>query len=161
MAIQTGSGVTLSIGTTQAVDFDSGTQGDFEGDSYTEVGEVSEIGEFGDERTVVEFISLADGRVRKARGSANAGDAVITYAYDSTDTGQDALKSAFEETSQAADEFNFRVRFNDAPESGTPSTFYWRARITSRRVQSITNDGVVTVQATLAINSPIVEVAAA
>lgn len=161
MAIQTGSGVTLAIGTTAAIDFDSGTQGDFEADAYEVVGEVSEVGEFGDERTVVEFISLADGRVRKARGSANAGDAVVTYAYDSNDQGQDDLKSAFEEASQAADEFNFRVQFNDAPESGTPTTFYFRARITSLRVQSVTPDGVITRQATLAINSPILEVAAA
>lgn len=158
MATQTGSGVTLSIGTTQA----AANQAAFESDTYQAVGEVSEIGEFGDERTIVEFISLSDGRVRKARGSANAGDAVVTYAYDSADDGQDDLKDAFEATSQSADEFNFKVEFNDAGigSPSSPSTFYWRARVTSRRVQSITNDGIVTVQATLAINSPIIEVAA-
>jgi hypothetical protein len=156
MAIQTGSGVTLAIGSAAQ------TSPEYVGDTYKEVGEVSEIGEFGDERTVVEFIALSDGRVRKARGSANAGDSVVTYAYDSSDDGQDDLKDAFEEQSQAADEFNFRIQFNDA--AGSPllkTTFYFRARITSRRVQSITNDAVVTVQATLAINSPILETRAA
>lgn len=156
MATQTGSGVTLGIGTTTAAD----TESEFDADSYVDVGEVSEIGEFGDERQVVEFIALADGRVKKARGSANAGDAVIVYAFDGSDGGQDDIKDAFEVSSQTADEFNFRIVFNDSGGvNGT--TFYFRAKVTSRRVQSISNDNTITVQATLAINSAIIEKAAA
>lgn len=156
MGTQSGYGVTLGIGTTTAAD----TESEFDADTYTDVGEVSEIGEFGDERTVVEFIALSDGRVKKSRGSSNAGDCVIVYAFDGDDGGQDALKTAFEVVSQSADEFNFRVVFNDS--GGTNgTTFYFRAKITSRRVQSISNDNTITVQATLAINSAIIEKAAA
>ena len=154
MAIQSGTGCTIAIGTTQA----AVTAQQFAMDDYTEVGEVSEIGEFGDQRNIVTFTSLADGRVRKARGTADAGDVPVTYAFDGGDEGQDALKTAFEELSQSADEFNFRVQLSDG--LITPTTFYFRARVSSRRVQSITNDGIVTVQAMLAINSPVVEVAA-
>ena len=154
MAIQSGTGCTISIGTTAAAT----SAEEFAQDDYTEVGEVSEIGEFGDQRNIVTFTSLADGRVRKARGTADAGDVPVTYAFDGGDEGQDALKTAFEELSQSADEFNFRVQLSDG--LITPTTFYFRARVSSRRVQSITNDGIVTVQAMLAINSPVVEVAA-
>jgi hypothetical protein len=156
MAIQTGSGVSLSIGTTAAAT----TLAQFQADSYTTVGEVAEIGEFGDERAIVSFMALADGRVRKARGSANAGDAVITFAYDSTNVGQDGLRNAFNAVSQSADEFNFRVLFNDQI-SVNPTTWYFRARISQRRVQNITNDNIITVQVTLAINSALVELEAA
>jgi hypothetical protein len=156
MAIQTGSGVSLAIGTTAAAT----TLGQYQADSYTTVGEVSEIGAFGDERNVVSFLSLADGRVRKARGSANAGDAQVTYAYDSTNSGQDNLRTAFNTVSQSADEFNFRVQFNDSLGSN-PTTWYFRARITQRRVQNITTDAIVMVNATLAINSALVEQEAA
>lgn len=156
MAIQTGSGVTLAIGTTASAT----TLAQFEADSYTAVGEVAEIGEFGDERTVVTFMSLADGRVRKARGSADAGDCQITFAYDSTNSGQDALRTAFKVASQSLDEYNFRVQFNDSL-GVNATTWYFRAKITSRRVQSITNDGIVTMVARLSINSAMVEKEAA
>jgi hypothetical protein len=156
MAIQTGSGVSLAIGTTAA----ASSLGQYEADTYTTVGEVSEIGEFGDERAVVEFMSLADSRVRKARGSANAGDCQVTYAYDSTNSGQDALRTAFLVTSQSADEYNFRIMFNDQI-STNPTTWYFRAKITARRVQSVSNDNIVTVVATLAINTAMTEKEAA
>lgn len=153
MAIQSGTGCTIAIGTTLA----AVNAGQFAQDDYTVVGEVSEIGEFGDQRSIVTFTSLADGRVRKARGTADAGDVPVTYAFDGGDEGQDAIRDAFEEQSQSADEFNFRIQLSDG--IATPTTFYFRARVTARRVQSITNDGIVTVQAMLAINSPVVEVA--
>jgi hypothetical protein len=157
MAIKTGTGCTLAIGTTLAVP--NGTQAQYEADTYTNVGEIEEIGEFGDERSVVEFAALGDGRMQKARGVANAGDATVTYAHKTADAGQDAVKTAFEATSQSADEFNFRVLLNDQI-STNPTKFYWRARITGRRVLAITNDGVVKVRATLAINTTVLEVAA-
>ena len=108
MTTQNGSGVTIAIGTTQA----ASNLTEYEADSYTVAGEIAEIGEFGDERNIVEFLSLADSRVKKSRGSANAGDAPVTYAFDGSDSGQDAIKAAFDVTSQAADEFNFRIQFN-------------------------------------------------
>jgi len=156
MAIQTGTGASVAIGTTAAAT----TLGQFEADSYTVVGETSSLGAFGDRREIVEFKSLADGRVRKARGSANAGDMTVTFGYDSTDSGQAAVKAAFEVVSQSADEFNFRVMNNDSLGSN-PTTRYFRARVSSREQQEITNDGIVMMQAVLAINSAIVEKPAA
>lgn len=154
--IKTGTGVTLAIGTTAAAT----NQAQFEADTYTEVGDVEEIQEFGDARNPVTFAALADGRVRKARGTADAGDVTIIYAHQTGDGGQDAIKTAFEVTSQAADEFNFRIQLNDS-EGVSPTTFYFRAKVMSRRVQAITNDGVIRVAAMLSINSAVIEVAAA
>lgn len=162
MAIQTGAGVTIAIGTavfTGSPQALPDTLAEFQGFTYTAVGEVSEIGEFGDERTIVPFISLSDGRTRKARGSADAGDIQLTYAYDPADTGQDALATAFAVASQSLDQYPFRVRFNDATGLGSPmnvgSTFYFGAKITQLRTQSISNDNIITRVATLAINTAI------
>jgi hypothetical protein len=157
MAIKTGTGCSLAIGTTLATT--GGTQAEYEADAYAAVGEIEEIGEYGDERSIVEFAALGDGRMQKARGVANAGDATITYAHKTADTGQDNLKTAFEATSQSTDEFNFRILFNDQI-STSPTKFYFRARISGRRVLAITNDGVIKVRATLAINTAVLEVAA-
>ena len=152
MTVQTGSGATIAIGTTTAAD----DAAEFAADTYTEIGEVSDSGQFGDTRQIVTWQSLADGRVRKARGSADAGDMTITVGFDGSDAGQAAVKAAFAVSSQTADEFNFRVQLNDG--TVTPTTFYFRARVTSRPMQSITADGIVQMQFTLAINSAIVEV---
>lgn len=156
--IKTGTGCTIAIGTTLATT--NGTQSEYEADSYTSVGDVESIGEFGDTRNSVTFAALSDGRNRKARGTADAGDSVVTYAHKTADSGQDAIAAAFAATSQSTDEFNFRVQLNDQI-STSKTTFYFRARVMSHKLLEITNDGVVRKQATLGINTAVLEVAAA
>lgn len=158
MAIKTATGSTIAIGTTLATT--NGTQAEYEADSYTTIGEIESIGEFGDQRNAVTFASLGDGRMQKARGIADAGDTVIVYAHKTGDAGQAALVAGYQATSQATDEFNFRVQLNDQI-STNPTKFYYRARVLSDRVLELTNDGVVRKQVTLAINTAVLEVAAA
>jgi hypothetical protein len=155
MAFKTGTGSDIAIGTTAAAT----TQAEYEADSYILIGDIESIGPFGDERANVPFASLADGRRQKARGIKDAGDQTIVYAHKTGDSGQAALLAAFAVESQAADEFSFRVRFNDAV-TVNKTTRYYRARVLSQRVRDITNDGVILVEATLAINSAVIEVAA-
>lgn len=158
MAIKTGTGCSIAIGTTLSTS--GGTQSEYEADTYVTLGNVESIGQFGDLRESVQFASLADGRRQKARGIADAGDSVVTYAHTSGDAGHTALKAAFAATSQATDEFNFRVQFNDQI-STSPTKFYFRARVMGVPVQEVRNDGVVMVQTTLAINTAVLEVDAA
>lgn len=149
MAISTGTGVTFAIGTTQAAS-DAQT---FESDTYKKVGEVSEIGEFGPSRNIVEFASLDDGRMRKLRGVEDLGDLAVTYADDGTNDGQQAMEAAYAVDSHAADEFNFRIQLNDSVGAGkAPTTIYVRAKVAGLTIQSITSDGVLMRQATLAVN---------
>lgn len=163
MAIQTGAGATIAIGASIYANTSPlslpDSLADYKTISYTTIGEVAEIGEFGDERTIVPFISLADGRTRKARGSADAGDIQLTFAYDAADAGQDALATAFAVTSQNLDQYPFRVRLNDATGTGSPmnigTTYYFSGKITQLRTQSISNDGIVTKVATIAINTAV------
>lgn len=144
MAITTGTGVKFAIGTTAA---------NYADDTYEVVGEVTEIGEFGPSRSIVEFASLDDGRMRKLRGVENLGDMTVTYADDGTNDGQQDMEAAYAVTSAAADEFNFRIQLNDSAGAGLdPTTIYVRAKVSGLVVQSVTNDGVVMRQATLAIN---------
>lgn len=157
--IKTGTGCTLAIGTTLATT--NGTQAEYEADSYTAIGELAEVPEFGDQRASVQFIPLSDSRVRKARGAADAGETEIIYMHSTGDAGQEALKAAYAVTSHAADEFNFRVQFNDQI-STNPTTLYFRAKVMSApRYKGLTNDGVILNGATLAINTAILEVDAA
>lgn len=149
MAFQTGTGVTFAIGTTAP----ASTAQSFGQDTYKVVGEVSDTGEFGPSRNIVQFASLADGRTRKARGVEDLGDLTVTYADDASDEGQEEMEDAYMVQSQAADEFNFRIQLNDAAGPGLdPTTIYLRAKVAGLVIQSITNDGVIMRQATLAVN---------
>lgn len=156
--IKTGTGCTIAIGTVLAAP--NGTQAEYEADSYTAAGDVESIGRFGDKRAPVTFAALEDGRLRKARGTADAGDMEVVYAHKTADSGQDAITAAFAATSQATDEFNFRVQLNDQI-STSPTKFYFRARVLGNEMLEITNDGVVRRSVTLAINTAVLEVAAA
>jgi len=157
MTFKTGTGSTIAIGTTLATP--NGTAAEYAADGYTNIGDIETIGPFGDERSIVRFTSLADGRVQKARGVADAGDQTISYAHKTGDAGQVALLAAFAVASQAADEFNFRVQLNDAITTNK-TTRYYRARVASQRVREITNDGAVIVEAMLAISTAVLEVPA-
>lgn len=155
MTIKTGQGSSFAIGTTAAAT----VLADFQADTYTAVGKVETVGEFGDEREIVRFLDLSSGRVEKARGSADAGDQTVVFADNTGDAGQLALEAAYDATSQATDEFNFRVRFNDSL-GVNATTFYYRGRITTLKVQEITNNGTIMRRVVVAINSKPIKQAA-
>lgn len=153
MSFASASGSKFYIGsqTTDATD----QQAEFEADSYLQVGEVETIGAFGDEAALVTFTSLADARVRKRKGSKNAGSIQLSCAYDADDAGQDAMEAA--EASQLP--YNFKVEFNDA-EAGetTPSTFYFRGLVMSKNFDGVTNDSIIMRNFTVEIDSAVIEV---
>lgn len=156
MTVQTGTGATVSIGTTASAT----TQAQFDADTYAAIGEVETIGAFGDSKAEVRFTSLSDGRVRKYRGAADAGTMSIRVAMDPGDAGQSAVQAAFAITSQAADEFNFKIEFNDS--LGTNGTTrYFRGKVMGNPNQGAENDAIVMEEVSIAINSPIVRKAAA
>lgn len=124
---------------------------------YTALGEVENIGEFGDEANAVTFLSLSAGRVRKAKGARNAGDVVITCGRDALDAGQVAMKAAEGTSFQYA----FRITANDKLDANdTNSIFYFTALVGRARNTAGGADDVTKIAFTLAINSLIVEVPA-
>ena len=123
MGINTAAGVQFFIGTTVGAE----TLSQFLEDTYTEVGEVEDLGEFGDESEEVTFASLADARLQKLKGVRDAGTIALICGRDDGDVGQDALIVA--EAEDVLD-FNFKVIFNDKLTSGgTPSEHYFRAKV--------------------------------
>ena len=67
---------------------------EFEAVTWTEIKEVEDLGEFGVEGNIQEFLSLADGYVRKLKGSLNSGDIELVTARDPSDAGQNLLRAA-------------------------------------------------------------------
>ena len=61
--------------------------------TYTLVGEVSEVPEFGVEQATVEFTPLQTGFTEKRGGARNAGSIVVPLALSRTDAGQTILEN--------------------------------------------------------------------
>lgn len=151
MSINAASGSKLFIGgvavsTTQVL-------ADYTEDSYTEVGELEDLGEFGDESETIPFTSLGDGRVRKLKGPRDAGTMEITVGDDMTDEGQTAMEAAEGQTF----DYNFYVELSDAVTlSGENSKHYFVGKVMSKRRNVGNASNVVRRNFSIGINSAII-----
>lgn len=154
--LNTAAGCRFSLGTKIAAD----TQAEYEADTYVEVGEIEDLGEFGDTFSNVNFTALADGRVRKYKGTADAGDLTLTVGLDNGDAGQAAIKVAHKDRSKG--DYNIKITLNDgnpdAVPAVTPTTFYMRGKVMNNTVAPGSADNVVRRNVTIGINSDIIEI---
>lgn len=153
MTIASAAGAKVFIGTTVLAT----TESAFAADTYLEIGQVEDLGEFGDESEAITFASLGDARVRKLKGARDAGTLVLVVGRDPLDPGQIALKAA-EKTSF---EHNIKIIANDAPDADhTNSVYYFRGLVMSARDSYAQQNTVVRTTFNIGINSAILEVPA-
>lgn len=162
MTVNTASGTRVYIGTT-VIPANMNNINDaaaialFQADSYTEIGEIESVGDFGDESTAVNFASLADGRTRVYKGTRDAGNIDIVVGDDASDAGQLALTAA--EATQF--DYNIMVVNNDAITlGGTDSIDFFYGKVMSKRKGVGDVNNIVRRTYTTHINSRIVTVAA-
>lgn len=149
--VKTTSGAKFEIGSNVAAD----NLSEFEADTYAEVGEVENYGEFGDEANIVNFLSVAAGRNKKIKGSFDAGTFPLVVGRDSQDAGQAALVAA------AATKYNYNIRVTLADKPSdlySDTVFYFRAVVGSARNQLGGADDVTKRTFSIAINSEILEI---
>lgn len=118
--------------------------------TWVEVKEIESIAAFGDKASSITFTSLSDNRVRKLKGPRDAGDVDVVYAFDATDAGQIALRTAQGTQSSYA----FKVAAND---DESPSVFYFQAKVMGVPINIASATDVTKVTATLGIDTEIVE----
>ncbi|KTB77130.1 hypothetical protein AO072_14505 [Pseudomonas syringae ICMP 13102] len=156
--LNTAAGCRLGLGTKTGAD----TEADYKQDVYVDVGEIEDLGEFGDTFSSVTFTSLKDGRVRKYKGTADAGDMTLTVGLDNGDAGQKAVKVAHKDRSKG--DYNIKVTLNDGDSTATPvvlpTTFYFRVKVMNNTVAPGAADNVVRRNITMGINSDVIEIAA-
>lgn len=81
----------------------------YEALSFTAIGEVTEIPEFGPSHETVEHTALADGVVKKYHGSLNNGSLTTPMALDRNDAGQDLVRAALANKARQS----FKVAYPD------------------------------------------------
>ena len=157
MTVPTTSGARLFIGPANDT---ASILSDYTGLAWVEVGEVEDLGEFGDQWNSANFATLKDGRTRKFKTTRDAGDAEIVVGFDAGDAGQAAMVAALD----SKRDYAFKVTLDDEDEDSpaNPTTWYFRAKVMSnRRRIGNSETGAVRRAVTIAVNSNIVEVAAA
>ncbi|ABF64347.1 hypothetical protein TM1040_1662 [Ruegeria sp. TM1040] len=93
MAHQTASGVTLGISAAAPATHDITG---FDALTFTSVGEITNVGEFGKEWQLVTHNPLATRGTKKGKGSFNNGTLSPSLALDPDDAGQAAMETALE-----------------------------------------------------------------
>lgn len=156
MTVNTSALVKIYIG--DSVSAAPANQGEYEATNFVEIGEVADLGEFGDRSNPITFTSLADRRVRKFKGSFDAGTLTLGLGRDISDSGQSALSTA-----NGTDfDYTFKVEFNDGS-AGSPSensVQYFIGKVMSYTTNVGSADSIVGSTVEVGINSSILEVAA-
>lgn len=127
MTVFSSAGIKVSIGPVADATVDS--VGEFAALSYTQIGEVETIGEFGDTSNTIVFTGISDSRTTKVKGSRNAGGFTVTMARDTADAGQIALRAA----EKTKFDYAVKIEYSDAS-AGSPSQNsiqYFRAKVMS------------------------------
>lgn len=117
---------------------------------FVEIAEVTDLGEFGREFTLVTHNPLASRRTVKRKGSFNDGAVTMQLARTPSDPGQDDLLDARD----SDDSFAFMVELQDG------TRFYFTAQVMSYTINVGSADQIVTSTVTLEIDNDILEDAA-
>jgi hypothetical protein len=118
--------------------------------TWTEIGNIETIGDFGDESPLVTFSAIGAGRVFKTKGARDAGEMTLTVAHDPADAGQSACIAA----EQTKFNYGFRVILADATgPSMSNSVIYFRGIVRSQRFNPGGNDAVTRRNYAIALNS--------
>ena len=143
----TSAGTTLSISAGTAATYN---QIGFEALTFTEIGEVSEMGEFGRQYNLVTFNTLGDRRTVKRKGSYNDGTIACQMARVPSDVGQTILTTAV--NSDAS--YSIKIELQDG------TIFYTTAQIMSYTTNIGNVDQITSATVNMEIDNDIIEVPA-
>lgn len=145
----TSAGTTLSICPTLPANYDAAGFGAV-GMTYTLVGEITDLGEFGKEYNLITHNPLGDRKTYKLKGSYNNGSIQASMALDENDAGQTAMRTAQDSDSAVT----FKVTLQD----GTLK--YFTGMVMGFRVSVGGVDAITSATSTIEIDSDIVTVTA-
>jgi hypothetical protein len=142
----TTAGSTLEVANELPASYD---QVGFSALQYTPIGEITNLGEFGREYTLVTHNPIADRRTRKRKGSYNEGSMSLEMAKVTSDEGQALLLAGVDIDAS----HSFKLTLQDG------TIIYFTAQIMSFMTSLGDVDSITSVSCTVEIDSGIVEVA--
>lgn len=148
MARTTASGTVLSIGTTAS---------SASADTFTVVGEITDIGEFGRVFKEVTSEVISDRETYRVKGNYDDGTITLTLNRDLSDAGQTALAAALNSDAN----YNIRVELNEkTTDTGYGTRFDFKAEVFSFTTKVGGPNSFVGATVKLGIDSDVVTTAA-
>lgn len=144
----TSAGTAILISPTIPATFDSAGYKNLK--DFVEIGEVSDLGEFGREYNIVKFQPLKDRRTVKRKGSYDDGTVTIQLAKVASDAGQQALNAALNSDVSRS----IQIVLQDG------STFFFTAQVASGTTNVGNVDQITSGSVKLEIDTDIIEIAA-
>src|SRR5690349_14090990 len=102
MSVDSSAGTTLKISASTPATFDAAGYGAL---TYTNIGEITNLGEFGREYSLITHNPIANRGTVKRKGSFNEGTMALQLGLDKNDAGQILAKSA----SVSDDDYSFEI----------------------------------------------------
>lgn len=127
--------------------------------TWKEIGEVTNIPQYGKTYTKVEHKPIASRGVVKIKGSFDNGSLALDLARVPGDEGQAACRLALNDDRP----FNFKIEFNDNPGDGSPdapTTQLFAGKVFSYTTNIGQVDSVIAAQLTIEIDGEILEIEA-
>ncbi len=144
MAIQSAAGSKFYISAAAPATYNAAG---FSALTWTEVGEVTEIGEFGKTVNVITHTALSDKKVRKLKGSYDNGTLSLPMALDTSDAGQDLCMAAVD----SDDAYSIKIEVQD-------STIFYTTGLFSKFTRTVGSvDTVVMANVEAALDGDIIE----
>ena len=153
MAKITSTGTRLYIAAAVPTSFDDDATDGYPSLSYTEVGEVIDLPEYGPTVQVVESNPLKTGITEKFKGFINYGSQSMGLEYDSSDAGQAILREAVVGTTKN-DPHSVKIEYQDG------SVDYYACRVFSYTKAPGSANSMVGSTVQVEINTPVIEVPA-
>jgi hypothetical protein len=145
MAVMTSAGSLVALSATLPATYDAAG---FNALTYTLIGEVTDVSEFGREYALVTHTPLASRIAKKFKGSYNNGNITLQFGKDISNAGQVSLKTALGVDAS----YSFRVTLQDA------TKVYFTAKVMSMKTNLGGVDSITAGSATLEIDSDITEI---
>lgn len=146
MGVMTSAGSTLGISTTLPASYDSTG---FNALTFTGVGEITDLGEFGKEFNLVNHNPLGNRQTKKFKGSYNNGSLQLQMGRDASDAGQTAMRTAL----ASDNSYSFKVTLQDG------TKLFFTGKVMSYRTSIGSVDQITGATTTVEIDGDIVEVA--
>lgn len=158
MSINSTSGAKVYIGPPSAtIELLADYQAITTANTWVEIGECEDLGEWGPEATELPFKNVGDKYTRRVKGSIDSGTVELICARDPLDLGQIATRASVEDNLPCP----FMVVLNDKPTpSGEPTEFYFRAIVLSARNKLGEGDNITRTTFRLGIDGKVIEVPA-
>ncbi len=144
MAVMTSAGSTLGISASLPATYD--VTG-FNALTYTAVGEITDLGEFGTEYTLVTYTALGQRQTKKLKGSFNNGSLQLQLGRDTADAGQTLLRTAL----ASDNSYSFRVTLQNA------TRLQFTGKVMSYKTSVGSVDQITGASTTIEVDSVIVE----